>query len=142
MIPNTESKRRSIAPLFVISFLGTISLIAFPVLNSAAQSGSNSPDPDRGKQLFDKRCGGCHSLEHDQTGPRLRNVYGRKAGSIPGFGYSAAVRSAGFTWDDASLDKWLTDPDALIPGNEMDFSMPKPEERAAIIRFLRLCSGR
>ena len=142
MIPNTDSKRRSIASLFVISFLSTISLIAFPVLNGAAQSGSNSPDPDRGKQLFDKRCGGCHSLDRDQTGPRLRNVYGRKAGSIPGFGYSAAIRSAGFTWDDASLDKWLTDPNGLIPGNEMDFSVPKPEERAAIIRFLRLCSGR
>ena len=137
----TKHERGSTAAFLAVLLLAAVSLIGFPALKGAAQTGRDIPDPDRGKQLFDKRCGGCHSLDHDQTGPHLRNVYGRKAGSVPGFGYSAAVRSAGFTWDEATLDKWLTGPDALIPGNEMDFSVPKPEERAAIIRFLRLCSG-
>ena len=67
---------------------------------------------------------------------------GRKAGSISSFRYSAALKSARFTWDDVLLDKWLTDPDSLIAENEMDFSVPKADERAAIIRFLRLSSGK
>jgi cytochrome c len=134
--------RPSIAAFLVISFLAMISFSCFPALNIAAQSERGIPEGDHGKQLFEKRCGGCHSLDQDQTGPRLRNVYGRRAGSISSFRYSAAVRASRFTWDDISLDKWLTDPDALVPGNEMDFSVPKPEERAAIIRFLRLSSGR
>lgn len=142
MITNTKSNRRSTAAFLAVSFLGVISTMGLPALNGTAQSGRDLPDAGRGKQLFQRRCGGCHSLDADQTGPRLRTVYGRKAGSIAAFRYSAAVRSAGFTWDDSALDKWLTDPDSLIPGNEMDFSVPKAEERAAIIRFLRLCSGK
>jgi cytochrome c len=140
MITNTEPKGRPMAAFLGVFFLGAISIVILPALNSAAQSARGLPDAEHGKQLFERRCGGCHSLDADQTGPRLRTVYGRKAGSIPAFRYSAALRSAGFTWDDGALDKWLTDPDSLIPGNEMDFSVPKPEERAAIIRFLRLCS--
>ncbi|MBV8673924.1 MAG: c-type cytochrome [Acidobacteriaceae bacterium] len=140
---NAETKRPSMAAFLAASFVVMVSLIAFSALNSAAQSGPGSvPETDRGKQLFDRRCGGCHSLDQDQTGPHLRNVYGRKVGSVPGFKYSAAVNSASFTWDDTTLDKWLTDPESLIPGNEMDFSVPKAEERAAIIRFLRLSSGK
>lgn len=139
---NNGTKRPLLAAFLAISFLIMISFSIFPALNTAAQSGRGMLENDHGKQLFERRCGGCHSLDQDQTGPRLRNVYGRKAGSISSFRYSAAVRASRFTWDDVSLDKWLTDPDALIPGNEMDFSVPKPEERAAIIRFLRLSSGR
>ena len=142
IIMNNGAKHPSIAASLAISLLVMISLSGFPALNIAAQSGRGIPESDHGKQLFERRCGGCHSLDQDQTGPRLRNVYGRKAGSISSFRYSAAVRASRFTWDDVSLDKWLTDPDALVPGNEMDFSVPKPEERAAIIRFLRLSSGR
>jgi cytochrome c len=99
-------------------------------------------DAEQGKRLFEKRCGGCHALDHDQTGPRLGTVYGRKAGTISTFRYSTAVKSAKITWDDVLLDRWLTDTDSLIPGNEMDFSVPKADERAAIIRFLRLSSGK
>jgi len=139
---NIVFRDTSKAVFVVLLLVGAVLLIVFPALNSAAQTEQDVPGAPRGKQLFEKRCGGCHSLDADQTGPRLRNVYGRKAGSIPSFRYSPAVRSAGFTWDDASLEKWLTDPDALLPGNEMDFSVPKPEERAAIIRFLRLSSGK
>ena len=108
---------------------------------SGAQAGG-LPDAERGKHLFEKRCGGCHLLDHEQTGPRLGTVYGRKAGSTATFRYSEALRSARIAWDDVLLDKRLIDKDALIPGNEMDFSVQKAEERAAIIRFLQLSSER
>jgi cytochrome c len=90
-----------------------------------------------GEELFNKRCSGCHSLTKDGEGPRLGNVYGRAAGSVPTFTYSTALKNAHITWSDDTLDKWLTNPDALVAGNEMDFNVEKPEERQQIIRFLK-----
>ena len=113
-----------------------IALLAFPHLSQA------TGDPDRGKQLFERRCTGCHSLDQDKEGPRLRGVYGRQSGKISSFKYSTAVQSAHITWDDTSLDKWLTDPDSLIADTDMDFHVPKADERADIIRYLKLLSGK
>jgi cytochrome c len=93
-----------------------------------------------GEQLFQKRCGGCHSLDKNKEGPQLRHVYGRKAASVPGFQYSDALKSVHITWDDASLDKWLTNPDSVAPNNDMAFHVPKADERADIIRYLKMLS--
>jgi cytochrome c len=112
-----------------------IALLAFPYLSHA------TGDADRGKELFEKRCTGCHSLDQDKEGPRLRGVYGRQTGRISTFKYSAALQSAHITWDDASLEKWLTDPDSLIADNDMAYRIPKADERADIIRYLKLASG-
>lgn len=125
--------------LFQVVVFLTPALISFTGLS---QSATNPPgDAQRGKALFEKRCTGCHALDQDREGPRLHDVYGRKAGSVPGFEYSQPLKSANLTWDEASLNKWLTDPDALVPGNEMAFHVPRAQERADIIRFLRLSSG-
>jgi cytochrome c len=119
--------------------------VVFPLPGRAgdrviAEAGAG--DPERGKQLFEKRCTGCHALDQDKEGPRLRNVYGRKAGSISTFKYSGALKSVEVTWDDASLEKWLTNPEALVPDTDMVFRVPKADERADIIRFLRVSSGK
>ena len=98
-------------------------------------------DPVRGQQLFEKRCTGCHSLDADKEGPHLRGVYGRKAGTAPGFNYSDALKAVNFTWNDALLEKWLTDTESVVPDNNMDFHVPNPDERADIIRFLKVSSG-
>ncbi len=103
---------------------------------------ANVADPIRGKDLFEKRCGGCHSLDTDKEGPRLRNVYGRKAGSIASFKYSDGLKGARVTWDQASLDKWLTNTESVVPDNDMDFHVPKADERADIIEYLRVSSGK
>ena len=102
-----------------------------------ASAPAASGDATLGEALFNKRCSGCHSLTKDGEGPRLGNVYGRAAGSVPTFTYSSALKSAHITWSDDTLDKWLTNPDALVAGNEMDFNVEKPEERQQIIRFLK-----
>jgi cytochrome c len=99
-------------------------------------------DPSRGKELFVKRCGGCHSLDGDKEGPRLGNVFGRKAGTISTFKYSDALKSAQIVWDEALLNKWLIDTDSVVPDNDMDFHVPKADERADIIQFLRVSSGK
>jgi len=99
-------------------------------------------DPARGQALFEKRCAGCHSLTQNKEGPRLQGVYGRTSGTVEGFAYSAALKKAGVIWDDESLEKWLADPDVLIPGNDMDFLVAKAQERRDVVSYLRQSSGK
>jgi cytochrome c len=94
-------------------------------------------DADRGKGVFERRCTGCHSLDQNREGPRLRGVFGRVSGSVPGFDYSPAVKQAHITWNDVSLERWLADPDTLVPANNMEFRVTKPQERSDLIRFLK-----
>ena len=123
--------------------VAVLAILLLPAWGSyAAATPAEQPDADRGKLLFERRCTGCHSLDQDKEGPRLRGVYGRKSGSIATFSYSDALKSAQITWDDATLERWLTGTDSLVPGNNMDFRVPKAEERADIIRFLRVASGK
>ena len=95
-------------------------------------------DPTRGAPLFEKRCTGCHSLTQNHQGPRLQGVYGRTSGSITDYAYSQALKRSKIVWDQTTLNKWLKDPDALIPGNEMDFLVSKPQERLDLIAFLKM----
>jgi cytochrome c len=94
-------------------------------------------DGARGKIVFESRCTGCHAMDADREGPQLGGVFGRKAGSVAGFAYSAALKSSGLTWDDATLERWLSDPDMVVPGNNMDFHVPKAEERRDLIAYFK-----
>ena len=80
-------------------------------------------------------------MEANREGPRLRGVFGRTSGTVPGFAYSPTLIKAHIVWNDASLDQWLTDPDILVPGNNMDFFVTKAQERRDLIRFLKQSSG-
>lgn len=113
----------------VIAICGA--LLWFSILHSVKAEGG------RGKELFEKRCAGCHAMDRDRTGPRLRGVFGRSAASGPSFPYSEALRKSRVTWDSASLDKWLADADQFIPGNDMSFRVINPDERASLIEYLR-----
>ena len=108
-------------------------------VSEAALTGAG--DPVHGKAVFEMRCTGCHAMDADREGPRLSGVYGRKAGSIAGFAYSKGLKNSDMTWIDATLEKWLSDPDMIIPDNNMSFSVPKAEERRDLIAFLRQPSG-
>src|ERR1700691_3490420 len=88
---------------------------------------------ERGKELFGRRCSGCHALDLNKEGPRLRGVYGRKAASAPDFVYSDALKKIDLRWDDRSLDRWLTDPDAMAPDTDMAFRLANEEERKTVI---------
>jgi cytochrome c len=90
-----------------------------------------------GKESFQARCSGCHSVDADGIGPRLRGVVGRAAGSVHTFKYSDAVKASQITWDAVALDKWLEDPDSVIPDNDMSFRLDSKTERTAIIDYLR-----
>lgn len=115
-------------------------VLLFP--HTITASGPATGDAANGKVLFEKRCTGCHSLEKNKEGPRLRDVYGRKAGSVSDFTYSDELKAAKIVWDQGSLDRWLTDPDAVVKDSDMAFHVSNPKERADIIEFLRISSGR
>jgi cytochrome c len=99
-------------------------------------------DAGRGRAVFEKRCTGCHALNRNREGPRLQDVYGRNSGSVKNFSYSDSLARAHIIWNDATLDRWLSGPQAFIPGSDMDFYVAIPRERADLIRFLRQQSGK
>jgi cytochrome c len=84
------------------------------------------------------QCAVCHSTDGSNgTGPTLKGVSGRKSGTAAGFRYSRAMRSANIMWDETTLDRYLADPQAAIPGNIMPFSgVADGVERASIIAYL------
>src|SRR5258708_9046864 len=101
----------------VIAIVGGISISGAPALSADVNL-------NRGQRAFGA-CAACHSLEPDlnMTGPSLAGLWGRKAGSLPSFErYSDTLKSSGIIWDDRSLDGWLTDPDRMVPDNEMPFN--------------------
>jgi cytochrome c len=98
--------------------------------------------PANGKELFERRCGGCHALDRDKEGPRIGGVYGRMAGSMDSFEYSEALKKSKIIWNDESLEKWLTDPEQFVANNNMAFHLEKAGERRDIIAYLKKSSGR
>jgi cytochrome c len=100
-------------------------------------SATHIGDAAAGSMLFEKRCTGCHALEQSHEGPRLLGIVGKPAAQLPGFDYSAALKNAHIVWNETTLDRWLTDPDAFVPGNNMSFSVVKPQERKDLIQFLK-----
>ena|SRR5947209_8241730 len=111
-------------------------LICFVVLVSAATP-ANAGDASLGKELFMRRCTGCHDTDKNKEGPHLRGVYGRVAGKAGGFSYSDGLKSAAFVWDEKSLNRWLTDPDSVVKDNDMAFRVTNSVEREHVIAYLK-----
>jgi cytochrome c len=104
--------------------------IAHPVPGVAAG------DAARGAKVY-QDCMICHALDQNEIGPRHRDVFGRKAGSVAGYDYSAALKASSIVWDETSLDKWLTDPPTLVPGTKMMYALDDAQDRADVIAFLK-----
>jgi cytochrome c len=119
--------------------LGAILIVGLlvPVAALRAQTG-DAGDPVAGK-VVSARCGACHSFTPGQNkmGPSLAGVVGRKSGTVPDFNYSPAMAGIHLTWDKATLDKYLTNPRAVVPGTKMIFpGIPNAVDRANLIAFL------
>jgi cytochrome c len=116
----------------------SVAISAVLTIFTAAQAEGSSDD---GQMGFNNYCRTCHSIKSgdNRLGPSLAGMVGRKAGSVPGFPYSDSMRNSGVTWDEATLDKFITDPSAVVPNNKMaPFSgVSDPAERAKIIAFLK-----
>ncbi|MBM3599182.1 MAG: c-type cytochrome [Alphaproteobacteria bacterium] len=99
-------------------------------------------DAARGRDLYESRCIACHSIEANRVGPMHRGVVGRKAGSVAGFAYSQAVHNSNVVWTRENLDRWLTNPQAVIAGQRMNFRVANAQDRWDIIDFLSEQSAR
>lgn len=94
-------------------------------------------DAGKGAQIY-QRCLACHSLEHNRSGPRHCGLFGRPAAAVPDFTYSQALKSAGLTWDAATLDRFLENPLKAVPGTKMAYAgIKNGQERADLIAYLR-----
>jgi cytochrome c len=105
-------------------------------LHGDAWAGPLAGDADRGEVVY-QACEDCHSLDKNDVGPRHRGVYGRRAGSLPDYDYSDALKSANIVWNEETLDKWLTNPQAVAPGAKMVFHLENAQDRADVIAYLR-----
>ena len=119
----------------------TIVLVAVLLLLLALPAGALPPgDPARGEKIYE-RCQACHSIERDRTGPHHAGLFGRRAGSVPGFQYSPAMKkagAAGLVWNDDTLDKFLKAPTKFIPGTRMGYAgITDDQERADLLAYLK-----
>ena len=121
------------APFLLGAGLAAATAFAGPTGDQALAAAVGNPA--RGKVLY-QACQGCHSIEENDLGPKHRGVVGRPAASVADYNYSAALRSSGLTWDHATLDRWLSNPSALVPGTKMFFKLDDPQSRADIVAYL------
>lgn len=115
-------------------------LPAVPAIVHGAPS-APAGDARAGAAAYDASCGGCHSLDANRVGPAHRTVFGRKAGTMPGYAYSPALKKAKIVWTAATLDIWLSDPQKMAPGTRMAFRLTDSRRRADIIAFLASQQG-
>jgi cytochrome c len=99
-------------------------------------------DPAAAETQFKKSCGTCHVAEAEaapRQGPNLFGVVGRQAGDVAAFKYSPAFAagSGGIVWDEGTLDRWLTDPQSVIPGAVMLYKQADPDKRRLVIEYLK-----
>jgi cytochrome c len=128
-----------------------LSGIAYLLLSSPSVSVGQEPVPQgtevtSGQQVFNNLCRTCHSTKEgdNRLGPHLHRIIGRKAGSLPNYGYSSAMKGADFVWDEAKLNRFIASPDEMVPGNNMKpyGGLASADDRAKIIAFLQsLTSG-
>jgi cytochrome c len=111
-------------------------LAAALALSTGAAAGA-APDAARGEQLY-SRCLACHALAYDRVGPRHCGLMGRRAGSVPGFDYSSAMKDANLVWNEKTLDRFLADPVQTVPGTTMTYAgVDSARDRADLIAYLK-----
>ena len=99
-------------------------------------------DAARGEARF-QDCAACHKLDagRNDVGPSLHEIFGRKAGTLPDFRYSPAMKRSGISWTPQTLDKFITEPQAMVPANRMPYAgMASPNDRADLIAYLQKVS--
>ena len=113
----------------------TALLLTLPLIGAARADG----DAARGEAKF-QDCAACHKLETgaNNVGPSLHGIFERKAGELADFRYSPAIKRSGIAWSPETLDKFITDPQAVVPGNRMPYAgMASASDRADLIAYLQ-----
>lgn len=110
-------------------------------VSAAATDIAPSAEVKAGEAIY-ARCLACHALAYDRTGPRHCGLFGRRAGSVKGFAYSAAMQRADIIWNARTLDRFLANPTQAVPGTSMGYAgVTDGKERAALIAYLKQANG-
>jgi cytochrome c len=125
----TRGKTISAATLLVFAAAAPLAALALPPGEAL-----------RGEKIYG-RCFACHAIDRDRTGPRHAGLFGRRAGSVPNFPYSPAMKKAGangLVWNDETLDKFLQNPTKLVPGTRMTYAgVTNDQDRADLLAYLK-----
>ncbi|MFI5444950.1 c-type cytochrome [Polaromonas sp. UC242_47] len=120
---------------------GLAAWLALCAAAAVAPALAAAPEVVRGEQLY-ARCAACHALASDRVGPRHCGLLGRRAGSVPGFAYSAAMKKSDLVWDEKTLSRFLAKPMAVVPGTSMTYDgVPDAKERGDLIAYLKAANG-
>lgn len=109
-----------------------------------AQDDAQGGEVPAGQRQFLTSCGVCHTAEKgagNRQGPNLYGVFGRRAGTLPGFSYSAALKNGGWVWNEDTLDPWIADAQAAHPGTVMNYRQTNPAKRKLVIGYLKSLSA-
>ena len=112
---------------------------AMAVLALGPSTTSRAGDATAGQQVFTTRCGVCHATEVGvkKFGPSLAGVFGRTSGTEAGYEYSSALKGAAITWDEKTLDRYIENPPADVPGTKMPVTLPDNDARQNVIAYLK-----
>lgn len=133
-MPMRRAGLRAIAATAVWLACGGAAWAQVQALATVAQRPGGNPD--KGRLIVQTRCVGCHALDDNRVGPALGSVFGRKAGTAPGYDYSQALQASGDVWTAERLLAWLANPEALIPGQAMGYRVDKPLDRQDVVAYL------
>lgn len=114
---------------------------AATLLLSGAAQAQDDAEADAGKLAFNNHCRTCHVLDKgdNRLGPSLYDIIGSKAGTAPGYRFSSAMARSGVVWNEKTLDRFIADPNAVVPGNNMKpySGIASADERAKIVAYLK-----
>ena len=136
--PARPSSRRRDGRILLISVLSGMAFVLSPP--SALPQAAQGTEDASGQQAFNNACRTCHMVREgdNRLGPNLHKIIGRKAGSLPDYAFSSAMKEADFVWDEEKLDRFIANPDEVVPGNNMKpyGGLSSSEDRKKIIAFL------
>ena len=118
------------------TIIRSIIFAAIAVLTMLVAVARAGGDVAHGQQLYEG-CQDCHSIDTNDVGPMHKGVFGRKAGSVPGYNYSEALKNSGIVWTESNLDQWLIDPQKFVPGSKMFYHLDNAKDRADVIEYLK-----
>ena len=126
-----------VLPAVALALLAATASVPARAAGDAPAQSAQSAQVKAGAVVYE-RCGACHALTYDRTGPHHCGLFGRRAGSVPGFAYSDAMKRSKFVWNAATLDRFIANPPGTVPGTSMGYAGVKDRtERAALIAFLK-----
>lgn len=127
--------------MIVTALLGVALAIAVgmvPAVGKEAEKAAVDAAQIKQGEMVYSRCMACHALTYDRTGPHHCGLFGRRAGSVPGFAYSTAMKNSDIVWNAKTLDHFLINPMKAVPGTTMGYAgIPDGRERAALIAYLK-----